>query len=128
MPGPYHPKQSWNWFCKRPGYMLFMVRELTAVFIGGYLIFLIVMLSRLSEQQQFTDLLAAMRRNGRWTVLHAIALVAAIWHAVTWFNLTPKAMPIFVGENRVADPLCAIVMGYLPWAIVTIFILWYLWP
>ena len=124
MPQRYHRTQPWNWFFKRPAYVKFMVRELTAVFVAVYLIFLLVWLARLGAgKDSFAELLAAMTQpESRW--LHAAALIAALWHSITWFNLTPKAMPVFCGENRVPDPLVAIGMGYLPWVVVSILILW----
>lgn len=124
MSGRYHRPQKWNWFLARPAYILFMIREITAVFVGAYLILLLVVLSKLGNGEvAFAELLHTLR-SPFWMALHAVALIAAIWHSITWFNLTPKVMPFFVGENRVADPLVAIAMGYAPWIIVSAVILW----
>ena len=124
MNGRYDRPQPWNWFAKKPAYVLFMVRELTAVFIGGYLVFLIVLLSKLAGgKQEFASLIQALDSPVS-QVLHLCVLVAALWHSVTWFNLTPRALPIFIGEKRVADTLVAVVMGYLPWLVVSMIILW----
>jgi len=124
MPHPFRQPHPWNWFLKRPRYALFMVRELTAVLVGAYLIFLLVLLHRLgSGQGEFTELMRAMT-SPLTMAFHAIVLIAALWHSITWFNLTPKAMPFFLGENRVADPLIAIAIGYLPWLVVTMLIIW----
>ena len=101
-----------------------MVRELTAVLVGAYLIFLLVLLHSLgSGQGEFTELMRAMT-SPLAMLFHAIALIAALWHSITWFNLTPKAMPFFLGEKRVADPMIAVAMGYLPWLVVTVLIIW----
>ncbi len=43
---------------------------------------------------------------------------------ITWFNLTPKIMPLYIGEDRVPDIWTAILMGYLPWTLCTFIILW----
>ena len=102
-----------------------MLREFTAVIVGAYLIFLLILLCRLgAEQAAFVDLL--MGRLAR--IFHVVALLAALFHSITWFNLTPKAMPFFLGEKRVADLMIAIGLGYLPWAIVTIIIIWAVMP
>ena len=58
------------------------------------------------------------------TLIRPLAMAAALFHSITWFNLTPKAMPVFRGENRLADPLVAFGMGYLPWIVVTVLIVW----
>lgn len=118
--------KPWNattWFTRRPGYIMFMVRELTALFLAIYLVALLVILGKLSDAASFVTLLSDLTSPG-WRILHAVALVATVWHAITWFNLTPKAMPVFIGENRAPGPLVAIGMGYAPWAVVSAFIVW----
>ncbi len=124
MTGPYRPKPKWAWFVQRPGYIRFMIRELTAVFIGAYLIFLLVLLSKLGRgEASFTALLATLH-NSFWELLHVAALIAAVWHTITWFNATPQALPVFIGENRAPNVLVAIGMGYGPWIMVSAVILW----
>ena len=123
----YHQPHPWNWFVKRPGYVKFMIRELTAAFVAAYLIFLLVLLSRLNEgEEAFVSILDRLA-GGPAILLHVLALIAALWHSITWFNLTPKAMPLFIGETRVANPLVAIGMGYLPWVVLTTLVLWGVW-
>src|SRR5262249_55309397 len=39
-----------NWWLKKRNYTLFMVRELTAVFVAGYAIFLLVLIYRASQE------------------------------------------------------------------------------
>ncbi len=124
MTGRYHRPPKWNWFLARPAYMKFMIRELTAVFIGIYLVVLLLVLHRLGGgEEAFTELLTTLK-SPVWMVVHVVALLAALWHSITWFNLTPKAMPFFIGENKVADPLVAIGMGYGPWFVLSAVILW----
>ena len=120
----YQPTQRWSWFLQRPAYVKFMVRELTAVVIGAYLVYLLYVLATVGESEKaFVDLAGALTSTTS-RVLHVIAMAAALFHSITWFNLTPKAMPVFCGENRLADPLVAFGMGYLPWIVVTILIVW----
>jgi fumarate reductase subunit C len=33
-------------------------------------------------------------------VLHVIALIVAIYHSVTWFNLTPQVFVLSIGEEK----------------------------
>ena len=120
----YQPTQRWSWFLQRPAYVKFMVRELTAVVIGAYLVYLLCVLATVGESEKaFVDLAGALTSTTS-RVLHVIAMAAALFHSITWFNLTPKAMPVFRGENRLADPLVAFGMGYLPWIVVTVLIVW----
>ena len=124
MTGRYHRPRKWSWFTVRPAYILFMIRELTSVFIAAYLVLLLVFLSKLgSGVDAFVGLLQTLK-SPLWMVLHAIALIAALWHSITWFNLTPRAMPVFLGEKRVGDPLVAWGMGFAPWIVVSLLIVW----
>lgn len=123
MSHPYHRPQPWNWFLKRRGYVLFMVRELTSVLVGLYLIVLLFFLSKFGAgEESFGQFMDSMH-NPFWIVLHVLMLVGATWHSITWFNLTPRAMPVRIGEKRLADPLVALLMGYLPWIVLTILIM-----
>ena len=124
MSGPYHRPHQWNWFTQRRAYKLFMIRELTSVFIALYTIVLLVFLYKLGQgEKPFVAFLGSLNHPG-WMVLHAVALVASVWHTITWFQATPQAMPVFIGEERLRPAIVAIAMGYLPWVVVTILILW----
>ena len=35
-------------------------------------------------------------------VFQMLALVFSVYHSVTWFNLTPKALPLQLGENFIS--------------------------
>ena len=115
MSGQYHRPHRWAWWTERPAYLRFMVRELTSVLIAGYLVVLVITLARVGGgEAAAAEWLQALSGTG-WKVAHAVALVAALWHSITWFNAVPQAMPLFVGENRVSAPIAAVVMGYGPW-------------
>lgn len=120
----YHRPHSRAWFLQRPAYVRFMIRELTSVFIAGYLIVLLVTLARVgSGEAAAAEWLQTLSGTG-WRAAHGLALAAAIWHSITWFNLVPQAMPVFLGEKKVPAPLAAIAMGYGPWLTVTAIIVW----
>ena len=56
-------------------------------------------------------------------LLHLLALGMAIYHSVTWFNLTPKAMVVWMGEEKLS-PIIIAGSNYLVWIIVSFAILW----
>ena len=114
-----------DWFMRRPAYRRFMVRELTAVPIAVYLGILIVLLRRFAEGREAYAVMIESLRSPVMMAIHAAALLAALYHSITWFNLLPKGMPLRVGEDKVPGPLISIGMGYLPWGVVTAFVLWF---
>ncbi len=116
-----------SWFTKRPGYFMFMIRELTAVFVAVYLVVLLVFLSKVNDSAAFIELLKELTSPG-WRILHALVLIGSLWHSITWHNLTGKVMPVFIGEKKAPGPLIAFAMGYLPWIVISILIMWAICP
>lgn len=122
-PRPPEPPTR-TWFMRTTAYRLFMIREFTSVFLAGYLIFLLVLLARVGEGPQPFDSLLVTLRSPISIILHVLVLLAALYHAVTWFNLTPRIMPVRLGEERLPDAVVAIAAGYLPWIVVSLAIGW----
>ena len=123
MSKPYTPKMDPTWWLRRTPYFLFMVRELTAVFIAAYCVILLLGLSAVKTGAgAYTDFLDDLRTP--WAIaFHVVALVFAAYHSITWFNLTPKALVVRVGENRVPGVLIA-GANYVAWAVVSAVLLW----
>lgn len=126
MSGQYHRPHRKAWFLERPAYVRFMIRELTSFFVAGYLVLLLLTLAKLGGgEAALADWLAAVSGPG-WMAAHIVALIAAVWHSVTWFGAVPQAMPIYLGEDRVPAPIAAVLMGYGPWLTVTAVIVWWI--
>ena len=125
----YQTPLPWSWFMQRRSYRLFMAREATSVFLGGYLVYLIVWIYRIGQGPEGLAAAIDSARHPLTVAMHILALVAALYHSITWFNLTPKIMPLYIDEDRVPDFCAAILMGYLPWTLITFIILWRIaWP
>ncbi len=120
----YQTPLPWYWFTQRRSYRLFMAREATSVFLAGYLVYLIVWIYRIGQGPEGLAAAIDSARHPFTVGLHILALVAALYHSITWFNLTPKIMPLYIGEDRLPDFWAAILMGYLPWTLFTLIILW----
>ena len=113
-----------NWWLKKKSYFLFMVRELTCLFVGGYAVFLLVLIYRArgTNSQEFAALFDGL--NHPWAILlNLVVLGMALYHSITWFNLTPKAMVVWRGEERLS-PMVIAGSNYVVWAIVSILIAW----
>ncbi len=104
-----------NWWMMKKTYVLFIVRELTCVFVGGYALFLLVLVARHDEPQAFV----AWLNSPLLIVLQIIALPMVLYHSITWFNLTPKVMVVWRGEERVS-PLLIAGANYVAWVILSI--------
>lgn len=100
---PYVQKQPRNWWLKNSYYRFYMLREATSVPIFVYALVLIWGLFSLSQgESAFADWLALMGQP--WMMLlHLLVVAAALLHAYTWFDLTPKILVIRLGGFRVPD-------------------------
>ncbi len=118
------PSVKPSWFLERRNWTLFMIRETTAVIIAGYLVFLLVFLSRLAGGAEAFEAHLAALTHPLAVVGHVLALAGALWHSVTWFNSSSQVMPIFIGERRVPDIWVSIANGYAPLIVLTALIIW----
>lgn len=115
---PYIRKVPKSWWLKRGRYTSYMVRELTCVLIAAYTVLVLVGLFRLSEGPAAYGAFLAALQSPLGIAFHAVALVFALIHTVTWFGLAPKAMPLRLGEQAV--PAGAIVLAhYAVWIVVS---------
>jgi len=123
MTGPYRRPVPSTWWLHNRAYFLFMLRELTSVFIAAYLILLLILLYRLNAGRgAYESYLRFLGAPGMVT-FHVIALAAALFHTVTWFNLTPKVLVVRVGARRVPAPIIAGV-NYAAWIVFSALVAW----
>ncbi|MDH4189795.1 MAG: fumarate reductase subunit C [Betaproteobacteria bacterium] len=116
---PYVREETFRWIFRHPRYLRYMAREFSCLFIGAWTLVAVVGLGRLSEGQVAWEAFLASLRSPASLVFHFVGLGFALYHSITWFNLTPKALPMQVGEGFVPN---AVIAGahYLAWAIVSI--------
>jgi len=108
-----------RWYFRQPRYLRYMAREVTCVFVGAYALMLVVGLARLSEgRAAWEGFLQALTHPGG-IVFHVVALAFALYHSTSWFNVTPKAMPVQIGEGFLPG---GIIVGahYAGWLLVSI--------
>ena len=117
----YHSPVSNTWWLKRKPYILFMIRELTSVFVAGYCIFLMVLVYKLTQGADAYGNFMAALKSPISVVLHLITLVFVLYHTITWFNLTPKILVLYRGEDRIPQGLVAATF-YAGWVVVSIII------
>jgi fumarate reductase subunit C len=104
-------------------YFLFLVRELTSVFVAAYAIFLIYALYQLGQGPAEYAALLDWLRSPLSIAFHLVVLVLVLYHTITWFNLTPKIMVVRVGEEQLPPMLVAATV-YAGWVVVSAGIIW----
>jgi fumarate reductase subunit C len=82
-----------GWWLSRPSYLLYVVRELTVVFMVAWLAWFLYEVALL-KQNAFTSL------TGNYAVLafSAVCLFFTLWHALTFLNLSGLILRVPVGQ------------------------------
>ncbi len=113
-----------DWWLKRKRYVTYMIREFTCVAVGGYSFFLLLLVSRATDEAAFADLVTSLS-SPLSIVLHLIALLLVIFHAVTFLNVTPKAIVLYLpGSDEKVSPTLIVVALYAAWLAVSVVIAW----
>ena len=117
----YHRPVPNTWWLKRKPYVLFMIRELTSIFVAGYCIFLLVFVYNLTQGADVYGNFIDVLKSPSSVALHLIALAFVLYHTITWFNLTPKILVLYKGEERISQGLIAGTF-YAGWVVVSVIV------
>ena len=119
----YRPRMSVFWWVGRRSYLVFVLRELSSVFVAWSVVFLLLLVHAVSQggkqYQQFLNLSS----NPWMLALNIVTLAFLVFHAITWFNLAPQAMVVRLRGNRV--PRSWITGAhYAAWALLSALVAW----
>jgi fumarate reductase subunit C len=122
-PRLHRPSMPVFWWVSRRSYLVFVIRELSSVFVAWSVVFLLLLVHAVGQggkqYQQFLNLAG----NPWMMALNAITLAFLVFHAVTWFNLAPQAMVIRVRGKRVPRSWIA-GAHYVGWALLSTLAAW----
>lgn len=111
-----------TWFLRQPRYIRYMAREVTCILIGAFTLLLVFALKALTEGQGAYEAFLAGLRMPSMILFLLVALAFALYHTISWFNVTPQAMPIQRGEEFVPG---SVIVGahYGGWVVVSLVVL-----
>ena len=114
----YKQSMSSTWWLSNRNYFLFMVREVSALFVALFVVSYLVGLYRLYQgEAQYTAYLESLQ-TPFVGLSFVVILVFALYHTVTWFSLTPIVMVVRLG-TRVIPPQLVLLTNYLVWLILS---------
>src|SRR5882724_11897585 len=106
-PKAFRTRVSTYWWLERWSYLKFILREMSSVFVAWFVILTLLQIRALKRgpagYMEFQEWL----RSPIVVALNAVSLFFVVFHAVTWFNLAPKAMAIRIAGKRVPSLLIA---------------------
>ena len=111
------------WWLERRSYLLFVLRELSSVFVAWTVVYLLLLVNAVSDgpapYQRFLE------RSGEWwmVAINVIAMLFLLLHVVTWFGLAPRAMVIKARGSRV-PPRQIVAAHYLAWLVLSAIVAW----
>jgi len=120
---PYNrPPPHRFWLHRRP-YFMFIVREMTSLFIAGFCLFLLAFIYTLGQGSEAYNSMVEVLKSTFMITVHWVVLVFALYHSYTWFNLTPKVMVVWIGSRKIPE---YVVLGgvYSGWIAVSLAIAW----
>ena len=122
-PRLYRPRMPVFWWVGRRSYLIFVIRELSSVFVAWSVVFLLLLVNAVSqgtrEYRQFLHL-----SSEPWMlVLNVITLAFLMFHAITWFNLAPKAIVVRLRGERV-PPSWIVSAHFAGWAVLSALAAW----
>lgn len=111
-----------GWWRRNPHFMRYMLREGTSVFLALYACFVLIGLVALGRGEAAYDAWLGVARHPLAVLLHLLALIAALYHTITWFAVSPKAMPpMRIGRDQL-PPALIIASQYVAMVVVSVVI------
>jgi len=94
-----------RWWLKQPRYVRYMAREMSALFVGIYALILMAGLFALSRGEAAYETFLETAEGLVGLVFAVTAMAFAVYHTFTWFQVTPKAMPLMIAGKRIPGTL-----------------------
>jgi len=126
----YHPKwyrrhvSVW-WWLENRSYTTFVLRELTSVSVAFFAFLSLWYLRALAQGSESYARFLQWLRTPLFLTLDSVAFLFILLHAVTWFNLAPKAVALRLQGKRVPDGIIA-GLNYLAWLMLSVGVTWIL--
>ncbi len=106
-PAGYHPVNqpglSPAWWRVNRRYTLYMLRELSSVFLALWSVRLLMQLDQVRRGQDAYDAVVAAQRRPQWIAFHLITLLFAMIHSVTFLLAAGKGPTLHVRGRRVSE-------------------------
>lgn len=130
-PRTYRPRMSLFWWVHKRSYLLFVLRELSSVFVAWFVMFTLLFVWSVSRGEERYERLLEIAANPFVVAVNVVALAFLLLHTVTWFNLTPQAIPVRLptalpgGLRGRRVPAVAIVAAqWAGFVVVSAFVVW----
>jgi fumarate reductase subunit C len=113
------------WWTRRRSYLMFVLRELSSVAVAWFVVDFLLLVMAVhrgpAAYREFLDRSA----SPPILLINLVALAFVLLHAITWFNLAPKALVVRVQGQQVPPRMIA--AGHFgAWFVVSAVVAWIL--
>lgn len=116
------PISTW-WWLRKPSYFLFVMRELSSIFIAWFVVFMLLLFRAIGMGEEAYDDFLDWAASPWVVALNVVAMAFVLLHTVTWFSLTPQAMALRV-RGKTVPPTLVLAAQYVGLAVVSAFVFW----
>ena len=118
----YHRKMPATWWLRKKSYFLFMLRELSSVFIALFLVIYLVQIYQLTKGPDAYIAFTQKLSSPGWILFHVVVLLFAVYHSVTWFQSSAVVLPLRLGDHLVSRQTVT-ALHIVAWAVISLAVL-----
>ena len=118
----YRPKMPATWWLRKKSYFLFMLRELSSVFIALFLVVYLVQIDQLTKGPDAYIAFTQKLSSPGWILFHVVVLLFAVYHSVTWFQSSAVVLPVRLGDRLVSRQTVT-ALHVVAWVIISLAVL-----
>ncbi len=123
LPRTYRVRVSTYWWLAHGRYFKFILREASSIFVAWIVVVTLIGIRALTRGPDDYAEFEQWLRTPLLLALNTISFFFVLFHAVTWFNLTPKAMAVRVRGKRLPGPAIA-APSYAAWIVISAAVAW----
>jgi fumarate reductase subunit C len=98
-----------GWWRRNPFFIVYMIREATAVLVVAYAVVLLFGVVRLAQGEAAYDGWLSALQSPWSLAFHFILLASFVYHTWSWFSIMPKTMPMILIGGKKLQP--AVITG-----------------
>jgi fumarate reductase subunit C len=126
----YHPRWyrariSTYWWGRQWPYLKFILRELSSIFVAYFVVLTMLQVRALTQGPDAYARFQERLKAPALLILNALTFFFVLFHALTWFNLAPKAIAVRMRGKRVPDSLI-VLPNYIAWLAISAVVTWLL--
>lgn len=117
----YYPKMPSAWWLRKLSYFLFMLRELSSVFIALFLVIYLAQIHQLTQGPFAYMAFARKFQSPGWIFFHIVVLAFALYHTYTWFSSSAVVLPVKIGDHFLSRN-AVVLLNIVAWIVVSLVI------